>query len=168
MDLSTFIAFVALIAAAAALIWQRIGTQEQRKARLEDQDERLKRSRRDASNLTTQLLALCMARVTKYSRLETRIERLLKTDLRSEERHELVEHIARVKERLTAYGKQVEDATESLDVLRKETLSNGKSQAHYDALSSTLLNANSYAEATGSDESQAIEDAIKRCEQRVL
>jgi chromosome segregation ATPase len=167
MDLSTFISFVALVAAAASLTWQRRANEEQRKAALEENREKLIRARREVASLTTQMLALVTANATKYARLQSRIERLLAGNVTGDDRQSLTEHLARVRKRMDAYNKQSDEAAEQLNELGRETGSNNQNRDDYERRANALQNANAYLELTQKEESRAIEDEISRIERKI-
>jgi len=165
MDLGTVVAIVALIAAAASLTWQRKSTDDQRKARLEDEKEKLAQSGREVANLVTQKLALVTARATKYARLESQINRLLLANLSRQDRDALTAHLNRVVTRANAYNKQSEEASQTLSELRRTADMTSKEK--YDELASAFTKENIYLENTGDEESRGIEADIARIEAAV-
>ena len=163
MDLSVLIALVALIAATASLIWQRIATTEQRQMRAADEQAQLLRSWRETLNLTSRALALMMAKTSHYARLEQRLKRVL-TQALSLEQQQLAEQILqRVQERGAAYALKVEQSQHDLALLGREGAA-ARSRDDYDALASALTKAISFLEVGRDEESQAIEDELAHLE----
>lgn len=165
MDLSVVIALVALIAAAASLVWQRIATMEQRQMRAADEQAQLLRSWRETLNLTSRTLALMMARASHYARLAQRLKRLLTQALSLEQQQLAEQQLQRVQERGAAYQLKVEQSQRDLALLTNEGAA-ARSRDDYEALALALTKAISFLEAGKDEESQAIEDELAYLERQ--
>ena len=165
MDLSVLIALVALIAAAASLVWQRMATTEQRQMRAADEQAQLLRSWRETLNLTSRTLALMMARVSHYARLEQRLKRLLTQPLSLEQQQLVEQQRQRVQERGAAYQQKVEQSQRDLALLTQEGAA-ARSRDDYEALALALTKAISFLEAGKDEEAQAIEDELAYLERQ--
>lgn len=165
MDLSVLIALVALIAATASLVWQRMATTEQRQMRAADEQAQLLRSWRETLNLTSRALALMMARVSHYARLEQRLKRLLTQPLSLEQQQLVEQQLQRVQERGAAYQLKVEQSQRDLALLSQEGAA-ARSRDDYEALALALTKAISFLEVGQDEESQAIEDELAYLERQ--
>ncbi len=159
LNLSLVIALVALVAAAASLVWQRKATTEQRQMRAADEQAQLLRSWRETLNLTSRILALMMVKASQYARLETRLKRLLGQPLNPPQQLLVEQQLLRAQERGAAYRLKVEQSQRDLALLTDEGAA-ARSRDDYEALALTLTKAIAFLEVGQDEESQAIEDEL--------